>query len=246
MPPVSWTKEFVGWPGAGASGVGAPGTQPDTRRNTHLKILIADDHAILRAGLAALIQKLPGVESVHEAGNGREALKLVRDLEPDLVLMDITMPELNGLEAAERVHSAHPATRVIILSMHTKEEFVAQALKAGASGYLLKDAAFSELELAIKTVSAGQFYLSPAISRQVVDSFLRGEHPGLDRLTSRQREILQLIAEGKSTRTIAETLHISAKTVEAHRAQIMERLDIHDLAGLIRFAIRIGLVQAEG
>ena len=211
-----------------------------------MRILIADDHTLVRAGLTSLIARLPEMEVVAEAADGRQALRLVRDLQPDLVLMEIAMPGLNGLEAAERIHNIHPQTKIIILSMHASEEYVAQALKAGASGYLLKDSATSELEMALKSVSMGQFYLSPAISRQVVDNFLRGGPSGLDLLTPRQREILQLIAEGKGTRDIAETLHLSVKTVETHRAQLMERLDIHDVVGLVRYAMKKGLISSEG
>lgn len=210
-----------------------------------MKILVADDHTLVRAGLTSLIARLPEMEVVGEAADGRQALRMVRDLLPDIVLMDISMPGLNGLEAAERIHGIHPKTKIIILSMHANEEYVAQALKAGASGYLLKDAATAELEMALKSVSMGQFYLSPAISRQVVDSYLHGGPTGVEVLTPRQREILQLIAEGKSTRDIAETLHLSVKTVETHRAQLMERLDIHDVAGLIRYALRKGLITAD-
>ena len=209
-----------------------------------MKILVADDHNLVRAGLTALIARLPEMEIVGEAADGRQALRMVRDLTPDLVLMDIAMPGLNGLEAAERIHGIQPQTKIIILSMHANEEYVAQALKAGASGYLLKDAATAELEMALKSVSMGQFYLSPAISRQVVDNYLHGGPTGVDVLTPRQREILQLIAECKSTREIAETLHLSVKTVETHRAQLMERLDIHDVAGLIRYALKKGLISA--
>lgn len=210
-----------------------------------MKILVADDHNLVRAGLTALIARLPDIEIAGEAADGRQALRMVRDLLPDLVLMDIAMPGLNGLEAAERIHGIHPQTKIIILSMHANEEYVAQALKAGASGYLLKDAATAELEMALKSVSMGQFYLSPAISRQVVDNYLHGGPTGVDVLTPRQREILQLIAEGKSTRDIAETLHVSVKTVETHRAQLMDRLDIHDVAGLIRYALKKGLITAD-
>ena len=211
-----------------------------------MKILVADDHTLMRAGLVTLIARLPEMEVVAEAEDGRKALRLARDLQPDIVLMDIAMPGLNGLEAAERIHGILPAVKIIILSMHASEEYVAQALKAGASGYLLKDAATVELEMALKSVAMGQFYLSPAISRQVVDTMLHGGPTGLDLLTPRQREILQLIAEGKSTRMIADTLHLSVKTVETHRAQLMERLDIHDVAGLIRYALRKGLISADG
>ena len=209
-----------------------------------LRIVIADDHTLVRAGLITLMARMQDMEVVGEAGDGREALKLVRDLHPDIALLDIAMPGLNGLEAAERIHNEVPKTKVIILSMHAKEEYVAQALKAGASGYLLKDAATTELDLALKVVAQGQFYLSPSISRQVVDSYLHGGPTGLDLLTPRQREILQLVAEGKSTREIAELLHLSVKTVETHRAQLMDRLDIHDVAGLVRYAMNKGLVSS--
>ncbi len=211
-----------------------------------MRILVADDHTLVRAGLTSLIARLSDMEVVGEAADGRQAMRMVRELKPDLVLMDIAMPGLNGLEAAERIKGLEPQTKIIILSMHANEEYVAQALKAGASGYLLKDAATTELEMALKSVSMGQFYLSPAISRQVVDNYLRGGPTGIEVLTPRQREILQLIAEGKSTREIADTLHLSVKTVETHRTQLMERLDIYDTAGLVRYAIRKGLVSAEG
>ena len=208
-----------------------------------LRIVVADDHTLVRAGLVTLLTRMPDVEVAGEAADGREALKLVKELRPDLAILDISMPELNGLDAAQRMHDSSPKTKVIILSMHANEEYVAQALKAGAAGYLLKDAATVELDMAIKVVAQGQFYLSPSISRQVVDSYLHGGPSGLDLLSPRQREILQLIAEGKSTREIAETLHLSVKTIETHRAQLMERLDIHDVAGLIKYALRKGLIS---
>jgi DNA-binding NarL/FixJ family response regulator len=211
-----------------------------------MRILIADDHNLVRAGLSTLVAHLTDMQVVGEASDGRQALRMVRELKPDMVLMDIAMPGLNGLEAAERIRGLEPQVKVIILSMFASEEYVAQALKAGAAGYLLKDAATTELAMALKSVAMGQFYLSPSISRTVVDNFLRGGPMGIDVLTPRQREILQLIAEGKSTRDIAETLHLSVKTVETHRTQLMERLDIHDMAGLIRYAIRKGLISAEG
>jgi len=210
-----------------------------------MKVLIADDHNLLRAGLAVLIAKLPGVETVWEAADGRQALHEVKERHPDIAIMDIDMPGLNGIDATVRMRETAPDTKVLILSMHTKEEFVAQAMKAGASGYLLKGAATEELAKALKVIDAGQFYLSPAISQQVVDIMLRGKPMGLDLLSSRQREILQLVAEGNTTRAIADMLHLSIKTVDAHRAEIMKRLDIHDVAGLVRFAIRTGLVKAD-
>ena len=207
-----------------------------------LRIVVADDHTLMRSGLVSLLKAMNDVEVVGEAGDGREALRLVKELQPDIVVMDISMPELNGLDAAERVKQHAEKTKVIILSMHANEEYVAQALKAGASGYLLKDAAINELQMAVQAVAQGQFFLSPSISRQVVDSYLHGGPTGVDLLSPRQREILQLIAEGKSTREIAETLHLSVKTIESHRVQLMDRLDIHDVAGLIRYALRKGLI----
>ncbi len=209
-----------------------------------LRIVIADDHTLVRAGMVTLLARMRDVEVVGEAADGRAALRMVKELKPDIALMDISMPELNGLDAAGKMHQDSPATRVIILSMHANEEYVAQALKAGAAGYLLKDAATTELDMAVKVVAQGQFYLSPAISRQVVENLLHGGPTGLDVLSPRQREILQLVAEGNSTRDIAETLHLSVKTIETHRAQLMERLDIHDVAGLIKYALRKGLISS--
>ena len=213
-----------------------------------IRILVADDHTLVRAGIRELLQKIPQVEVVAEAGDGREALALVKAKLPNLVLLDIAMKSLTGLEVAERIAKDFPGVKVIILSMHANEEYVMRALRAGASGYLLKDAATAELELALKAVSAGETYLSPAISRAVIDSYLgrvEGKQSPLDQLTPRQREILQLIAEGRSTKEIAFTLNVSVKTVETHRAQLMDRLDIHDVAGLVRYAMRVGLISPE-
>jgi DNA-binding NarL/FixJ family response regulator len=213
-----------------------------------IRVLLADDHALVRAGIRALVQNIEGVEVVGEAVDGREALSAIKRHQPDLVLMDISMAGLNGLEAASRVARDFPTVRVIILSAHANEEYVCQALRAGASGYLLKDAGTSELDLAIKAVARGETYLSPGVSKHVIADYLRrtgGESGALELLTPRQREILQLIAEGQTTKQIANTLHISVKTVETHRTQLMERLDIHDVAGLVRFAVRMGLVKTD-
>jgi DNA-binding NarL/FixJ family response regulator len=212
------------------------------------RVLIADDHLLVRAGIRALIESIDGVTVVAEANDGREAVDLAATLRPDIALLDVTMPGLNGLEAATRLREASPSTRVIILSMHANEAYVRTALKAGAAGYLLKSATAAELQAALQTVARGEIYLSPAVSKQVVKGFVDGtahEASPLDALTTRQREILQLIAEGRSTKDVAFTLQISAKTVETHRAQIMERLEIHDLAGLVRFAIRTGLISPD-
>ncbi len=220
-----------------------------------IRVLIADDHTLVRAGFRSLLESVAGLEVVGEASNGREALQQIESLRPDVVLMDIAMSELNGLEATARAVKDFPNVRVIILSMHANEEYVLQALRVGAAGYLLKDAGTVELELAVKAVASGETYLSPPISKQVISDYVQrvsGEAESepatgsqLERLTSRQREILQLIAEGYTTQAIAQKLDLSVKTVETHRMQLMERLDIHDIAGLVRFAICVGLVQSD-
>jgi len=213
-----------------------------------LRVILADDHTLVRAGLRSLIEQMKDVTVVAEANDGHEVLALVSAHHPDVVLMDITMPGMNGFEAALRLKKDDPQVKIIILSMHASEEYVLQALRAGASGYLLKDAAPLELGLALQSVARGETYLSPPISRQVVDGYMQrvgqGEQP-LALLTGRQREILQLIAEGSSTKEIARKLNLSVKTVETHRAQLMERLDIHDVAGLVRFAVRHGMIGTE-
>jgi DNA-binding NarL/FixJ family response regulator len=213
-----------------------------------IRVLLADDHALVRAGIRALLEKISNVEVVGEAGTGREALELVKSELPNLVLMDIAMAELGGLEALPRITKDFPGVKVIILSAHANEEYVIRALRSGASGYMLKDAATAELDLAIRSVSEDKTYLSPSISRTVIDSYLErvgGSLSPLEQLTPRQREILQLVAEGKNTKEIASELDISVKTVESHRLQLMERLNIHDVPGLVRYAVRSGLVSAE-
>ena len=220
------------------------------------RVLLAEDHTLVRAGIRALLQNLTGIQVVAEASDGREALRFIKTYQPDVVLMDIAMAGLNGLEATARVTKEFPTVRVIILSMHSNEEYVAQALRAGAAGYLLKDAVAAELELAVTAVARGETYLSPVVSKHVIADYLRrvgereasgggGATPASELLTPRQREILQLIAEGRSTKEIASILHLSVKTVETHRTQLMARLDIHDVAGLVRYAIRIGLVTPD-
>lgn len=211
-----------------------------------IRVLIAEDHTLVRAGLRSLLGELSWVDVVGEAADGREALRLVAELKPHVVLMDITMSDLNGLEATARLTRHHPNIRVIILSMHSNEEYVRRALGVGAAGYVLKDAERAELELALKSVARGGSYLSPAVSRPVITDYAeRASRDPVGRLTPRQREILQLIAEGHSTREIAAKLDLSAKTIETHRAQLMSRLDIHDVAGLVRYAIRAGVASSE-
>ena len=213
-----------------------------------VRVLVADDHALFRAGVRKLLQSFEGIQVVGEAADGHEALRLSGTERPDVLLMDIGMPGLNGVEAAARLTREGPRPRVVILSMHTGEDHVLRAIRAGAAGYLLKDASPAELEAAVRSVARGEIYLSPAISRYVVDDYVRragGDRSPLDRLTSRQREVLQLIAEGNTTKAIATRLGLSVKTVETHRAQLMERLEARDVATLVRLAIRVGLVESE-
>ena len=213
---------------------------------SHIRILLVEDHALVRAGMKALLQKIEGTEVVADMGDGLEAVKYVQASAPDLILMDIAMPGLNGLDATARIVKESPATRVILLSMHANEEYFQQALQVGASGYLLKGAELAELELAIRTVARGERYLTPAVAKYAIEAY-RGKAEGpvgpLAKLSMRQREILQLVAEGHTTKDIAQRLNVSVKTVETHRSQLMERLDIHDVPGLVRFAIRVGLIQ---
>ncbi len=203
---------------------------------------------MVRAGFRALLEKLEDVLVIGEVSDGRDAVRISKELEPDVVLMDIAMPGMNGLEATSRIHQECPRTKVLMLSMYTNEEYLKEALRSGAAGYLLKEADRAELELAIKTVCRGGTYLTPAVAKFTVDLYCRQEEAPagpLGKLTGRQREILQLIAEGCSTKQIAQRLEVSVKTVETHRAQLMERLGIHDLPGLVRLAIRTGLVRPD-
>ena len=215
---------------------------------TPIRVILAEDHALVRASMKNLLEVFEGVEVVAEARDGREAVELVEKHQPSVVLMDISMPGLNGLEATRRIVKDHPRVRVIVLSAHADEENVLQALRAGASGYVLKASEPVELELAIASVARGERFLSPGISKQVIEILLNGSPDltnSLEQLSPRQREILQLVAEGHSSKEIARLLNTSVKTVESHRSSLMERLDIHDVAGLVRFAVRHGLVQIE-
>ena len=210
-----------------------------------IKVVLADDHNLVRSGLKSLLLGMSGVEVVAEATNGLEAVEQARSTKPDVVLMDIGMKELNGIEAAAIITRDLPTVRVIILSMHDTQDFVSQALKAGACGYVLKYAAPLELEFALQAASEGETYLSPRVSRQVVQSYVQPPTElGLEVLSPRQREILKAIALGRTTKQIAYDLDLSVKTIETHRAQIMERLNIRDVPGLVRFSIRVGLINA--
>jgi DNA-binding NarL/FixJ family response regulator len=208
------------------------------------RVLLADDHALVRAGIKALLHRIEGVDVIAEAGDGHEALRLIEELQPDIVLLDVTMPGLSGLEVLEESKKQFPDVRVIILTVHDAGEYAMQALRAGAAGYLPKSAAADELQLAIEIVGRGETYVSGKVSRRTLLEYSKGptEHP-LARLTPRQREILTLIAEGLSTKDMGCRLNISVKTVESHRAQLMERLDIHDVATLVRYALKMGLVK---
>ena len=212
-----------------------------------VRVLLADDHKLVRAGLRKLLESIPDIEVVGEAGDGLALLELAAELRPCLVLMDIAMPGLNGLDATARLTKDWPEIKVLILSMHQTEEYVRMALRHGAAGYLLKDAAPLELELALKALLRGETYLSPAVSKGVLSDYvkrLRDDEPTGTRLTPRQREVLQLVAEGLSSKEIARRLDLSIKTVDTHRGQVMKMLGIHEVAGLVRYAMRIGLVSS--
>jgi DNA-binding NarL/FixJ family response regulator len=212
-----------------------------------LRVILADDHALVRAGIRALIENLPDVEVVGEAGNGLEALKIIGQTSPDIALLDIGMPELNGFGATDLVVRDFPKVKVIILTMHQGEEFVTAAFRAGAVGYIVKDAATAELGAAIHAVALGASYLSPAISKAALVGWPGGRSHSRqpEELTARQRQVLRLVVEGLTMKEIAARLGLSVKTVEAHRAQMTERLGIHDVPGLVLYAMRIGLLRPE-
>jgi DNA-binding NarL/FixJ family response regulator len=212
-----------------------------------IQVLLADDHCLVRAGFHALVNSLSGFEVVAEAGDGREALRMLEKFRPDIALMDLMMPELDGLGATAQAAAVSPNTRVIILSMNAGAESVLRAMRVGAAGYLLKNVAPSELELALRSVARGQTYLCAAASQHVIAGYVQkaGDGDPLDRLTCRQREVLQLVAQGCTTKEVARKLEISVKTAETHRSMLMQELGIHDLAGLVRFAIRTGLISAD-
>ena len=211
-----------------------------------IRVLIADDHALVRAGIRALVEKIEGVVVVGEAGRGSEALELVKELKPNLMLLDITMPDGGGFVVLDQVTKSFPEVRVIVLTVHDAGEYAIRALREGAAGFLPKSAASIELEQAIQTVIRGEPYISPETSRKTLLDYSKGtKRDLLATLSPRQQEVLRLIAEGRTTKQIAQLLEISVKTVETHRAQLMERLDIHDVAGLVRYAIIVGLIEVE-
>jgi two-component system, NarL family, response regulator NreC len=214
-----------------------------------IKVIVADDHRIVREGLCSLLEKEKDITVVGQAENGQTAVRLAQQLNPDVVVMDITMPDLNGMEAAQRICAEARRTKVIGLSMHSDRQFVTRMLKAGAAGYLLKDSAFGELAEAIRAVVAGRKYLSPSIGEGLIDDYINHPDPSVgpvfSALSVREREVLQLLAEGHSAKEIAIRLHVSVKTVETHRRHIMEKLDVHSVAELTKLAVREGLTSLE-
>ena len=215
----------------------------------NIKVLVADDHTILRQGIKALLDNQAGIEVIGEAKDGREALTLIERLLPDVILMDIGMPGLNGLEATRRIKKKFPGIKVLVLTMYTNEEYVFQILNAGANGYLVKETAFQDLISAIRAVYRDEAFMSPSIAKKVINRYTQGvrktNDTACDILTTREREILQLIAEGSSSKKIAEALFISPKTVETHRTHIMDKLNIHNRTDLIKYAIRTGIVAID-
>jgi two-component system response regulator NreC len=208
-----------------------------------IHILLADDHAVVRQGFKMILAAQPDMEIVGEAGNGREALDLAGQLQPDVIVMDVAMPELNGIEATRRVADVSPRTRVLALSMHKDSVYVREILRAGARGYLLKDSIASDLLAAVRAIARGEGYLSPGVSDAVLNDYRRHVTDPIDLLTSREREVLQMIAEGKTNKEIATVLNLSVYTVDAHRGRIMEKLNLHSVTDLVRFAVRCGLVD---
>ena len=207
-----------------------------------IRVVLADDHVLVRQGLKSLLER-EGFQVVGEASNGQEVLRQVSSLQPDIAVMDITMPILNGLNAARELTRSFPRTKTILLTQHDEDQYVSEALEAGVKGYVLKSQVASDLLRAIQQVSRGQVYLSPGVSRAVMEAYRSKLEKSRDRLTLRERQVLQLIAEGKSTKDVASLLGISAKTAESHRTRLMQKLDIHETASLVRYAIRHGMVQ---
>lgn len=229
-----------------SSSPGAGAAKADQEPN-RIRVLLSDQHALVRAGIRALLERIDEVNVVAEGAGGRQTLELIEAFNPNILLLDITMPGFSGLELLKEIVNKFPSVRVIVLTLHDNEEYAALVLRAGAAGFISKSAASNELEMAIKAVARGEHYLASEISKQATLKYLKGAVSGTFRtvLTARQREVLQLIAEGHPTKEIARRLNISVKTVETHRAQTMDRLNIHDVVGLARYAIKMGLVEID-
>ncbi len=215
-----------------------------------IRVMLADDHAVVRDGLRMVLEAQSDIEVVGEASNGREAIRLAKRLRPDIAMLDVAMPELNGIEAAEQIHALSPSTRIVILSMYSTREHILRALRAGAMGYLLKESAAAEVVTAVREVSSARKYLSNKVSDEVIDAFIHPNGPRqvetpLDRLSPREREILQMVAEGRSSIEIGKTLFLSPKTIDTYRSRLMRKLGIRDIAGLVRFAIQHGVISPE-
>jgi two-component system response regulator NreC len=208
-----------------------------------IRVLLADDHAVVRQGFKMILSAQGDIEIIGEAGNGREAVDLAEQLRPDVVVMDVAMPELNGIEATRRVVASSPHTRVLAMSMHKDSVYVREILRAGARGYLLKDSVAADLVAAVHAIASGEGYLSPGVSNAVLDDYRRHVTNPIDLLTSREREVLQMLAEGKTNKEIAGVLNLSVYTVDAHRGRIMEKLNLHSINELVRFAVRNGLID---
>jgi two-component system response regulator NreC len=208
-----------------------------------IRVLLADDHAMVRKGFRLILEAQPDMEIAGEAGNGREAVELAEKLHPDVVVMDVAMPELNGIEATRRLAASSPHTRVLALSMHKDSVYVREILRAGARGYLLKDSIDTDLISAVRAVAKGDGYISPGVSDAVLSDYRRHVTDPLDLLTSREREVLQMIAESKTNKEIAVALNLSVYTIDAHRGKIMEKLNLHSTGELVRFAVRHGLID---
>jgi DNA-binding NarL/FixJ family response regulator len=223
--------------------------EPRSAGLARLRILLAEDHAMVRAGVRSLLEGA-GMEVVGEAGDGRQLLSLARELRPDVVVLDVAMPVMNGIESARELRSADPRVGIVVLSMHGDPQYIAESFRAGATGYVLKDSAFSELLSAVQDVAAGRVYMTPAVSNTAFHDYIRrvrNEEPAteLDRLSGRERQVLQLIAEGHTSPEIAGTLHISTHTVDTHRRRIMEKLELHNVVDLVKFALRHGLTSLD-
>jgi DNA-binding NarL/FixJ family response regulator len=208
-----------------------------------IRILLADDHAVVRQGFKMILAEQPDMEISGEAANGREAVELAEKIKPDVVVMDVAMPELNGIEATRRLATSVPHTRVLALSMHKDSVYVREILRAGARGYLLKDSPAQDMLAAVRAVAGGEGYISPAVSSAVLDDYRKHVTNPIDLLTSREREVLQMLAEGKTNKEIATVLNLSVYTVDAHRGRIMEKLNLHSINELVRFAVRNGLID---